>query len=87
MQIVTALGQTCQEGSCTSVQQAYISHFTGPDCNGHLCCVELAPNNFKMGESLSAYVFKQPDTADEEAQCRQALAACPTAAIHDDGLG
>lgn len=34
MQIVTALGQTCQEGSCTSVQAAYISHFTGPDCNG-----------------------------------------------------
>ena len=34
IQITTALGQTCQEGSCTSVQQAYISHFTGPDCNG-----------------------------------------------------
>jgi hypothetical protein len=32
--IMTALGQTCMEGSCTSVQGAYISHFTGPDCNG-----------------------------------------------------
>ncbi len=32
--ITTALAQTCQEGSCTSVQEAYISHFTGPDCNG-----------------------------------------------------
>jgi ferredoxin len=30
-------------------------------------------------------VFKQPATAQEEAQCRQALEECPTAAIHDDG--
>lgn len=34
MQITTAFGQTCQESWCTPVQQAYISHFTGPDCNG-----------------------------------------------------
>lgn len=34
MQITMALGQTCQDSSCTIVQAAYISHFTGPDCNG-----------------------------------------------------
>lgn len=56
------------------------------DCNCiyHECCVEAAPNNFKI-EELSAYVFKQPDTAEEEAQCRQALEECPMEAIHDDG--
>lgn len=32
--LTTAIGQTCQESSCTPVQQTYISHFTGPECNG-----------------------------------------------------
>ena len=54
-------------------------------CVHHNCCVELAPNNFRMGESLTTYVFKQPDTSSEEEQCRQALETCPTAAIRDDG--
>ena len=54
-------------------------------CVHHNCCVEVAPNNFRMGEHLTAYVFKQPDTSDEEVQCREALKICPTAAIHDDG--
>jgi len=36
-------------------------------------------------DDLIAYVFKQPDTPEEEAQCREALKVCPTAAIHDDG--
>ena len=60
------------------------------DCNPcvhHLCCVEIAPNNFHMGENICAYVFKQPGTPEEEAQCREALTTCPTAAIHDDGEG
>ena len=54
-------------------------------CIHHNCCVEIAPNNFRMGDRLSAYVFKQPATSDEEALCREALETCPTAAIHDDG--
>ena len=55
-------------------------------CVHHECCIETAPNNFRMhDEVLTAYVFKQPDTSEEEAQCRQALEECPTAAIHDDG--
>ena len=54
-------------------------------CVHHECCVDTAPNNFRMGEHLTAYVFKQPSAAEEEAQCRQALEECPTAAIHDDG--
>jgi len=54
-------------------------------CLHHECCIEIAPNNFQMGDYLSAYVFKQPGTPEEEAQCREALETCPTAAIHDDG--
>ena len=55
-------------------------------CVHHECCVDAAPNNFRMGDDyLTAYVFKQPATPEEEAQCRQALEDCPAAAIHDDG--
>ena len=30
-------------------------------------------------------VYKQPETPDEEAQCREALEQCPVEAIGDDG--
>lgn len=56
-----------------------------PWCLDHECCIEAAPNNFRMGEDLSAYVFKQPNTPEEEAQCRRALEECPVEAIRDDG--
>jgi ferredoxin len=54
-------------------------------CLDHECCVEAAPNNFLIGDSLSAYVFKQPMSEQEEAQCRTALDDCPVGAIKDDG--
>ena len=54
-------------------------------CIVHECCIEIAPNNFRLGEDYCAYVFKQPGTPDEEAKCREALETCPTAAIRDDG--
>ena len=54
-------------------------------CLDHECCFDAAPNNFRMDEHLTAYVFKQPNTSEEEAQCRQALQECPVAAIRDDG--
>ena len=53
-------------------------------CVHHWCCIETAPNNFRM-ENLTASVFKQPSTPQEEELCRQALEQCPTAAIYDDG--
>lgn len=55
-------------------------------CLDHeLCCGE-ALNNFKMDEKYCAYVFKQPETPEEEIQCKNAMNACPVAAIHDDGI-
>jgi len=54
-------------------------------CLDHECCVDEAPNNFKMdGETWGAYIFKQPETS-EEAQCRRAMECCPVEAILDDG--
>ena len=54
-------------------------------CLDHAVCVEAAPDNFRQDENYSAYVFKQPADASEEARCRRALEDCPVGAIHDDG--
>ena len=57
-------------------------------------CVDTAPNNFRFPERdyfddehlrNGAYVYKQPETEEEEAQCRLALQICPVDVIHDDG--
>jgi ferredoxin len=54
-------------------------------CIAHEYCVHTAPNNFRMDENHTAYVFKQPGTSEEEAQCQQALEECPVVAIQADG--
>lgn len=48
-------------------------------------CLAVAPRNFKMSELGHSYVAKQPQTPEEEAQVREALAGCPVGAIGDDG--
>ena len=53
------------------------------DCD---VCRTTAPNNFKANEDEGfSYVFKQPENAEEEAQCAEAKASCPVEAIGDDG--
>lgn len=53
-------------------------------CLNH-CCFDIAPHNFKTDEDYVAYVFKQPETAEEEAQCKEAMMYYPVEAIHNDG--
>ena len=53
------------------------------DCD---VCRETAPENFTANEDEGfSFVCKQPETDEEEAQCREALDACPVEAIGDDG--
>lgn len=53
------------------------------DCD---VCRTTAPNNFKANEDEGySYVYKQPETPEEEAQCQEAKASCPVEAIGDDG--
>jgi ferredoxin len=56
-------------------------------CIASKLCVDVAPNNFAMTPEGHAYVYKQPESPDEEEQCRQAVAGCPVGAIGDDGEG
>lgn len=55
-------------------------------CIDHECCVEAAPDNFKMDEeNWSAYVYKQPSTLSEENACIDAMKVCPVEAVRNDG--
>ncbi len=53
-----------------------------------MCEIE-APSNFNLmegyDENYGAYIYKQPNTIEEEEQCKNAVSCCPTEAIHDDG--
>jgi ferredoxin len=56
-------------------------------CLAHDVCRQLAPKNFAYDEENGCfYVCKQPDSPEELAQCLEAMAACPMAAIGNDGL-
>lgn len=49
-------------------------------------CESAAPDNIRLSEDGSHdVIFKQPENADEEQACRDALDGCPVGAIGDDG--
>jgi ferredoxin len=57
------------------------------DCD---LCREVAPKNFTRNYSgdsgVHSYVYKQPDSPEEEIACRESREGCPHDAIHDDGI-
>ena len=53
------------------------------DCD---VCRVTAPSNFRRDEAKGySYVFRQPENAEERAQCEEAMDSCPVEAIGDDG--
>ncbi len=53
------------------------------DCD---VCRVTAPNNFQRNEQKAySYVFRQPSSPEEEAQCQEAMDSCPVEAIGSDG--
>jgi ferredoxin len=53
------------------------------DCD---LCRETAPTCFtRFDEGGHSYVYKQPETAEEQALCQEALEGCPVDAIGKDG--
>jgi ferredoxin len=61
-------------------------YFVDESCIASKYCVSAAPRNFRMTESGHAYVYRQPETPEEEEQCREALAGCPVCAIGINGI-
>ena len=53
------------------------------DCD---LCRQTAPENFTRNEDEGySYVSKQPESEEEEQNCRDAIEECPVEAIGDDG--
>jgi len=53
------------------------------DCD---LCREHAPDNFARDDDEGySYVYKQPETPEEEEYCMEALEGCPVEAIGSDG--
>ena len=53
------------------------------DCD---LCRETAPNNFTRNDDGGySYVYKQPESEDEEKQCKEAMEGCPVEAIGNTG--
>ncbi len=49
-------------------------------------CVTSAPDNFVMDEKAGhAYIKRQPQSPEEEEQCKEAMDGCPVEAIGNDG--
>jgi ferredoxin len=67
----------------SSVPGAYYVDTQCIDCD---LCRQTAPANFERNEDEGySYVFKQPETEEERAQCIEAMEECPVEAIGDDG--
>jgi ferredoxin len=53
------------------------------DCD---VCRDVAPDNFTRNADRGySFVYKQPESRDEEELCHEALISCPVDAIGDDG--
>lgn len=61
-------------------------YYVDTDCDSCQICVNVAPDNFKMTDDDDhAFVFKQPENAEEKDACREALEGCPREAIGENG--
>jgi ferredoxin len=55
-------------------------------CNGCGLCLSLAIRNFAYSDDASYYyIYQQPQTLEEERQCREAMDLCPMHCVRDDG--
>lgn len=57
-------------------------YYTTEECDGCAYCASVAPENFDFQKETNTYfVCRQPQTADEEDQVREAAEDCPVDAI------
>src|SRR6185437_8902369 len=61
-------------------------YYVDSSCIACGVCAAAAPTCFSQNRSKNYYyVCKQPATPKEREECKQALSACPTASIGQDG--
>lgn len=63
-----------------------VSFYVDKECILCSVCSDAAPNNFRMSDQEDHDIcYKQPENAEELAQCYEALENCPVEAIGDQG--
>ena len=60
-------------------------YYVTDDCLACEACQDIAPSHFRYDENSMSYVYKQPNTPEEEEKCQLALSWCPMEAIRNDG--
>lgn len=61
-------------------------YFVDNQCIDCDLCRETAPSNFTRSDDGGySFVYKQPESPEEEAQCKEAKEGCPVEAIGDNG--
>ena len=62
------------------------SYYVDTSCIDCDVCRDTAPGNFtRSDENSYSFVYKQPQTAEEQAMCDEAMSCCPVEAIGNDG--
>ena len=57
-------------------------YFVDAQCIDCDVCRVTAPDNFQRSEDKGySYVFRQPESLEEEARCQEAMDSCPVEAI------
>ena len=67
-------------------ENVYGSYYVDKSCIDCDVCRDTAPDNFmRSDENSYSFVYKQPESEDENALCQEAMSCCPVEAIGNDG--
>lgn len=74
-------------GGSSVIDGKRVAFYVDRECILCSVCSDAAPKNFRMSDEEDHDIcFKQPETAEELAQCIEAMDNCPVEAIGDDGV-
>jgi ferredoxin len=82
----TFTGKTMADAANKYAENVEGKFYVDDQCIDCDLCRETAPANFKRNDDGGhSYVYKQPETPEEEALCKEAMEGCPVEAIGSDG--
>jgi len=82
----TFAGKTMADAANKYAENVAGKFYVDDQCIDCDLCRETAPANFKRNDDGGhSYVYKQPESPEEEALCKEAMEGCPVEAIGNDG--
>src|SRR5436190_20747915 len=79
-------GQTMADAANKYAENVAGKFYVDDQCIDCDLCRETAPANFKRNDDGGhSYVYKQAESPEEEALCKEAMEGCPVEAIGSDG--